>query len=373
MRDTRWPAWSRRADSLETAASVARARALVLRYGWNAMAYQILNPGIRFWFGDNGESVVGYVAAAGYRVVAGAPVGSPEQLASIAEAFTVDAWRNGQRVCFFGAQARLADALRAAGPLAELLLGAQPLWRPARLVATVEGKASLRAQLARARNKGVTISQWEGARAQNHPDLLRCLDAWLRTRGLPPMHFLIEPDTLARILDRRVLVAERGGRVVGYLIASPVPLRDGWLIEQMIRGEGAPNGTVELLLDTAARAMTEEGAEYLTLGLSPLSRRAGIPQRPQPALIHLLLWWVRAHTRRFYNFEGLDAFKAKFQPEGWEPVYAITQAPRIPLRLLYAIAGAFGGERPPIFIGRALVRAAWQELHWAKRALRPHD
>jgi phosphatidylglycerol lysyltransferase len=369
MRDTRSLIRSPQADAAETSTSVAAARAFVLRYGWNAMAYQILNPGIRLWFGADGESVVGYVVAGGYCVVAGAPVGPPDQLGSIAQAFSESARRAGRRVCFFGAQERLAAALRAEGALAELLLGAQPVWRPHQLVATIEAKASLRAQLTRARNKGVTISQWEGGRAQNHPDLLRCLRSWLATRGLPPMHFLIEPDTLARVLDRRVLVAEQAGRVMGYLVASPVPLRHGWLIEQMIRGPGAPNGTVELLLATAARAMTDEGAAYLTLGLSPLSRRVGIPQHPQPPLIHLLLWWVRAHTRRFYNFEGLDAFKAKFRPEGWEPVYAIAQAPRIPLRLLYAIAGAFGGEPPPIFIGRALARAAWQELHWAQRTL----
>ena len=353
-----------------TDATLERARGLVLRYGWNAMAYQILNPGIRLWFGADGESVVGYVNAAGYRVVAGAPVGPPEQLDAIATAFTADAKRNGRRVCFFGAQERIAAALRQRGPLAELLLGAQPVWHPKRLVATVEGKASLRAQLARARNKGVTITQWDAAQAQNNADLLRCLQAWLASRGLPPMHFLIEPDTLARILDRRVLVAEQAGRVVGYLVASPVPLRNGWLVEQMIRGAGAPNGTVELLLDTAARAMAIDGAEYVTLGLSPLSRRGGVPQLPQSPPIHLLLWWVRAHTRRFYNFEGLDSFKAKFQPEGWEPVYAIAQAQHIPLRVLYAIAGAFGGEPPPLFIGRALLRAAGQELRWASQRLR---
>lgn len=351
-------------------AALERARALVLHYGWNAMAYQILNPDIRLWFGADGESVVGYVDAAGYRVVAGAPVGPPEQLDAIASAFSADAQRGGRRVCFFGAQERLSAALRERGPLAELLLGAQPVWRPARLVATVKGKASLRAQLARARNKGVTITRWDAAHAQNSPALLRCLGDWLDSRGLPPMHFLIEPDTLARILDRRVLVAELGGRVVGYLVASPVPLRDGWLIEQMIRGAGAPNGTIELLLDTAARAMAEKGAEYVTLGLSPLSRHAGIAQLPQSPLVLLLLWWVRAHTRRFYNFEGLDTFKAKFQPEGWEPVYAITRAPHVPLRALYAIAGAFGGEPPPLFIGRALVRAAGQELRWAGATVR---
>ncbi|HYU33275.1 MAG TPA: hypothetical protein VEW48_14030 [Thermoanaerobaculia bacterium] len=83
--------------------------------------------------------------------------------------------------------------------------------------------------------------------------------------------------------------------------------------------------------------------------------------------IRLSLAWVRVHGRRFYNFAGLEHFKSKFQPEGWEPIYAVTNRPRISVRTLYAIAGAFGGTSPIVFIGRALLRALRQEAHWALR------
>ncbi|MFP5356370.1 MAG: hypothetical protein ACLGIK_14675 [Gemmatimonadota bacterium] len=41
------------------------ARTLVLRHGWNAVAYQILNPGMRRWFSQDGDAVAGYVEIAG--------------------------------------------------------------------------------------------------------------------------------------------------------------------------------------------------------------------------------------------------------------------------------------------------------------------
>ena len=73
-------------------------------------------------------------------------------------------------------------------------------------------------------------------------------------------------------------------------------------------------------MDAALRTFAEEGADYVTLGLAPLSRRAGVPdERPFPGL-RLILAWIRAHGRRFYNFDGLDAFKAKFKPDAWEPL-----------------------------------------------------
>jgi phosphatidylglycerol lysyltransferase len=200
--------------------------------------------------------------------------------------------------------------------------------------------------------------------AGGHPELRRCLSEWLATRGLPPMHFLVEPQTLERLYDRRVFVAERGGAVIGYLVSSPVPLRNGWLIEQVVRGADAVNGTNELLVDTAVRAAAASGSSYITLGLSPLSKRGATPSDSNPLWLRVLLAWVRAHGRRFYNFEGLDAFKAKFQPERWEPVYAIANEPRFSPVMLYAIAAAFTHGRPVNAVTLALWRALCQEVEW---------
>jgi phosphatidylglycerol lysyltransferase len=328
------------------------------------MAYQILNPGIRHWFSAGGDAVVGYVCANRVRVVAGAPVCAAERLAAVAAEFAADTHRAGERLCYFGAEERLLDLLAERGPASALLLGAQPVWDPRGWRAILAGKASLRAQLARARNKGVTVRPSRQETAAERVALRRCLADWLERRGLPPMHFLVECDILPLLLDRRLFVAERAGEVIGFLVASPIPRRGGWLIEQIIRGRRAPNGTNELLLDTAINALAEEGARYVTLGLSPLSR--AVPQRPVPPWsVRLLLAWVRVHGRRFYNFAGLEAFKRKFQPEHWEPVYAITEGRRISLGTLYAIAGAFGGTSPVLFIGRSLLRSAAQELRWA--------
>ena len=180
------------------------------------------------------------------------------------------------------------------------------------------------------------------------------------------MRFLVEPQTLGNLHDRRVFVAERAGQIVGYLVASPVPLRCGWLVEQIIRGKSAPNGTVELLLDAAMRDTAAAGSDYLTLGLSPLSQYAPVTNVYQPIWIQLLLAWVRAHTNRFYNFAGLDQFKSKFQPSHWEPIYAVSNERTTSFRSLYAIAWAFGGKSPVLFVGQALLRALWQEIRWLR-------
>lgn len=332
-----------------------------MTYGWNATAYQIINPGIQHWFSATHEAVVGFVEQAQVWVVAGAPVCPREKIAEVVAEFERDASKAGKSVCYFGAEARLESVLVHSPRHAMFQLGAQPAWHPAKWREIYQHHTSLRAQLNRARNKHVTITEWAADRAYGHAELERCLRDWLSTRGLPPMHFLVEPQTLERLFDRRIFVAERAGRVAGFLVASPVPQRNGWLIEQTIRSAGAVNGMVELLIDTAVRDMASIQSEYVTLGLSPLSTRADAGNT-NPLWLRALLSWVRVHGQRFYNFEGLDTFKAKFQPERWEPVFAIVNEPRISPLFLYAIAAAFTAGNPLGAIGRAFSRAMKMEI-----------
>lgn len=343
-----------------------RARDLVLRFGWNSTCYQILNPGIRLWFSAVHPAVVGYVQTRGRRVVGGAPVCDAEHLPAVAAEFERLARDAGDRVVYFGAEERLGSVYAHSPGHSAILLGAQPVWRPAEWATLVQSRASLRAQLNRARNKGVSVELWPTERAQRSPVLHRCLDEWLATRGLPPLHFMVEPETLDDLADRRVFVASRGGHAIGFLVASPIPARNGWLTEQFVRGQGAPNGTAELMIDAAVCWMAEAGADYVTLGLAPLSRRAG-EDSDQSVLLKVAFGWVRAHGRRFYNFGGLDSFKAKFCPSRWEPVYAIANEHGFSVHSLYAIASAFTEGHPLRTVVSGIVDAVRQEVRWMRQ------
>jgi lysylphosphatidylglycerol synthetase-like protein (DUF2156 family) len=294
-------------------------------------------------------------------------------------------------VCYFAAGTRLEGLLAARGGYARAVIGAQPVWDPSSRADFVGDHPSLRAQLHRARNKGVTVREWPASLASDDPGLRANLREWLEDRNMPPMGFLVEPRTLPRLWDRRVFVAERDGRPAAYLVASPVPRRNGWLIEQVVRGRQAPNGTAELLVDAAYRAAHAEGLRYFTLGLAPLSRvldPAGNPAggsiggsmggssgEPNPLWLDFAFGWLRAHGRRFYDFEGLEVFKSKFRPAEWEPIYALCRGTFTP-RILLAIAGVFAQGRPFHFLAGALGRALKQEAAWFRERIlsrRPDD
>jgi phosphatidylglycerol lysyltransferase len=348
----------------ENTNSLPRVRELVWEYGWNSTTFQIINPGIKHWFSKTGDAVLGFVRSRGTRVVVGAPVCARERLANVAEEFERDACESGDSVCYFGAEQRLESIYQKDKNHSLLLLGAQPAWSPQNWAEIVSSKSSLRAQFNRAKNKGVRVSEWTSDEATDNAELIGCLQEWLETKGLPPLHFMVETKTLSRLSGRRIFVSEKEKRVMGFVIASPVPQRNGWLIEQNVRAADAPNGTAELQIDSAIRSLAESGADYVTLGLSPLSTHADVKMKSASPLIRFILAWTRAHGKRFYNFNGLDAFKSKFQPEIWEPVYAISNEKRFSLHTLHAIAWAFCGGSVSLTILRAMRHALVTEIRW---------
>lgn len=336
---------------------------MVRRYGWNTTCSQILNPGIHHWFSSSGDAVVGYARWAGIRVVVGAPVCAEERLDQVLNEWHADADQAHEGVCYFGAEGRLRSRLGSCPGFSNVVLGAQPMWTPDSFLRAIASSRSLRYQLNRARNKGVAIEEWPSSRGDD-PRLWGILSDWLATRGLPAMRFMVEPATLAHLGDRRLFVAVREGKPVGFVTMSPAPARDGWLTEQFPRGRDAPNGTVELCLAEAIRAIVP-GSEMVTMGIVPLSLRAG-EEDGNPAWLELTMRWARAHGRRFYDFEGLDQFKAKFAPDRWEPIYAISRESSFSPRTLWAIAGAFSAGSPLVALAKGLGRAVAQEWRWIK-------
>ncbi len=350
--------------------TLTRVRDLVLRYGWNATAYQALASDMQHWFDRDGEAAVAYVSRLGVWVAAGAPLCAAERVAAVVGNFEREAARQGCGVCWFGAAGRMRDALADLPAHVLLTIGAQPTWNPAHWADILRGNKSLRAQLNRAKNKGVLVREIPPEIAAGRGDLQDCLDDWLEHHPLPTLHFLTAPVTLDRLSDRRVWAAEIGGAAIAFLVATPIPARRGWLIEQIARRSHAPNGANELLVDAAMRDLAADGSDYVTLGLVPLARRADASSKAASPAARLLLRWGRSHGRRFYNFAGLDAFKSKFQPEEWEPLFIICPGKAVSLRVLLATLAAFGQGPLPLLFAAAIARSLRQEALWLGKRLR---
>jgi phosphatidylglycerol lysyltransferase len=357
---------------VSAAAARDRAREIALAYGWHSTSYQILNPGIRYWFSAAHAAVVGYVRRDHMLLAAGSPVCAEGVLPSVCSEFEAFAKTQSCGVCYVCAEERLRTVLAGASRYAAIALGAQPVWNPHTWPAIIRHRSSLRAQLHRAMNKGVEVETIATQSAARDPELRRVLREWLEGRRLPPLHFLVEPNVLdGELAERIVFVARRRGVPIAFLVASPVRARNGYLVELLARSATAPNGSSELLIDAAMRRFAGEGCDYATLGLVALAHAADEEILRNPGWLRMLMYFARAHANRFYNFRGLEHFRVKMAPDRWEAVYAISNEPRFSIRSLYAMGGAFSGIAPWAAIGRGVLRAVGDEFGLMMRHLRP--
>jgi phosphatidylglycerol lysyltransferase len=340
-----------------------RALAVLRRHGWNATSFQILEPGFRYWFED--DVCVAYIDTGSAWVAAGAPIGPPHLVPAAAQRFVVAAAGNGRRSCFFGTEDRFATA----SPFAAMRIGEQPIWDPRAWEETLRGAASLRAQIRRARAKGVEVRPFDprllseaGGEARRQVDGL--IARWQAAHPMPPMGFLVQMHLDSAIEERRLFAAHLGGSMVGFLSMVPVFARQGWFIEDLLRLPEAPNGTAELLVDAALRAAADDGSGYVTLGLAPLAGEVGP--------------WLRLARRTglpLYDFRGVHAFKAKLRPQSWSPIYISYPRAQTGIATVYDALAAFarGGllrfgvetllRRPSVLIqALALILIPWTIL-----------
>lgn len=289
----------------------ARALAALRRDGREATSFQALEPDCAYWF--DGDALVAYVDTGSAWVAAGAPIAPPSRVREVAHGFVAAARAARRRACFFAVE---SDFITATGFTATKV-GEQPVWDPQAWGDTLKGARKLREQLRRARAHGVKVTVVEGRELYADGGArARALDAmaarFIETRGMAPMGFLVDLRPTLLSEEKRYVFAEREGAVVEALAAAPVYARGGWLFEDLLRGDDAPNGCSELMLDAAMRAAAAEGSRYATLGMVPLAGVGG------------WMRFVADRTRWLYDFTGLHAFRARLRPTRWDAVYLAT-------------------------------------------------
>lgn len=320
--------------------------------GTHATSFQILEDGYTYWFDPAVPApgaVVAYAEHGRYRVVAGVPLAPESRVAEVAAHFIADAAASDQRVLFFQVDEEFVAGLRellGAAAVDAVPIGEMPEWTPSGYHTDGPSRRTLRGQVQRARNAGVQVRAVHPEELEAAPGALRSeiegvLAAWLEDRRMSAMRFLVDLQPFHLPRERRYYVAEVGDRAVGFLAAIPIYQRRGWFFEDIIRVPDAPNGAVELLVDTAMRDAAAQGDEYVTLGLSPL---AGVRLEPGPhPLMRRTFAWCFRRLGPLYSFDGIRRFKQRFEPDEWQTQYLVQCPPALGASSVHAVLSAFAG------------------------------
>ncbi len=317
---------------------------LVRRYGYETQSFLSLYGGMKVWYAAEPEAAVVYRQVGRVAVVAAAPLAASEHLAETTHRFLKYCDQQGLDCLMLPIGPRFAEVALSCG-MALLGVGESgffklPGWKPAG-----DRAKKVRAGVNQARRAGVRIERYDPAQNQDagaRAEIESLCQVWINTREVDALGWLLELDPFSLREHKRYFLARNAeGRLEGMLACSPIYARCGWYLEDLIRRPDAERGVSELLVVEAIKHLSAEGAELATLATSPL---AGIePDRLTTSFKPLarVLALIYEHLDAFYHFKALHHFKSKFGPSFVEPEYAAIYPPRIRLRTVYAVIGAF--------------------------------
>lgn len=165
-------------------------------------------------------------------------------------------------------------------------------------------------------------------------------DAWLLAHGGREKGFSLGRFDTATLRREPMALARCEGKVVAF--ANIWTGGSEASVDLMRHLPEAPHGVMDFLFVELMLWAGGEGFEWFNLGMAPLSGLADHPLAPVWAKIGLE---VARRGGRYYGFEGLRAFKAKFDPV-WTPRYIA--APPTALAAALLDATRLIGRAPPI-------------------------
>ena len=174
------------------------------------------------------------------------------------------------------------------------------------------------------------------------PQLRDVSEDWLRLKAGAEKGFSLGFFDESYLQRFPVAVIERDGRVVAFSNLWPGPRGVELSLDLMRYSTAAPKGVMEALLVHVIVWGKAEGYQRFALGMAPLSGFEASPMAPLWSRIGAFLY---EHGEAVYSFQGLRAFKEKFNPS-WEPRYlAYPGGLRLPLALADTSALIAGGYR----------------------------
>ena len=263
---------------------------------------------------------------AGRPLALGDPFGDPAAASEAINAYAEMCGRQGWKPVWYQTTAQNLDVYRQAG-LHAVKIGEDAQIALANFSMAGKKYVKLRNDLRRIEKAGVVLEVF-GPEAPPSVECIAEMDAI--SRGWRKAHRANEGwfamggfDPSSRLFtESRYFVARdmNTGRMLAFTSFVPVfgpgAVR-GWTLDLMRRQPETLHGVMDYLIVSAATQFAAEGAETLSLGLSPL---AGADDPAEAAATSSIRRFLYTRLNRAYNFQGLHTFKSKFATH-WEPRY----------------------------------------------------
>lgn len=266
---------------------------------------------------DSGRSALMYRIQGRNWIALHEPFGDPEEFRQLAWTFHDAAYAANGHPVFYSVGTALIPLWLEMG-LALIKMGEEAVVPLKGFSLDGPSRKRLRGSHNRALRDGLSFEVMHPPFADGFMDQLKAIsDAWLTTKTGGEKGFSVgafDPDVLSRA---PIAVVRHDGRIVAFANLWVTDLQQTASIDLMRHSDDAPSGMMEFLFTELLLYFAAQGFAEFSLGNAPLS---GLEARRGASLSTRLGALVYRHGRQFYNFEGLRAFKGKFDPE-WRPIY----------------------------------------------------
>jgi lysyl-tRNA synthetase, class II len=306
------------ADLAAAASERQEARVLVERFGTDTLSAFKLRPDIAYRFSADRSAFVGYAVLGRTMLVAGDPVGAPEDSLALIGELREQARELRLRLGVLGVSEQARGLWDAAG-LHTMYIGDEALVDTDTFSLQGRRIRKVRQSVARLRRAGYTCEY--AIQGDLGDDVLSELDA-LRQRalgGATECSFAWSMEGIGGEHQRDCVVVvarDEEGEARAVLQFAPTFERPALSLSIMRRDVGTPNGLMEFLVVAAIEGSRQHGIAELSLNFAAFGRWVREPRSR-------LEWMGGRLTHvgsRFVQMESLQRFNAKFFPR-WEPRY----------------------------------------------------
>lgn len=296
-------------------------------------------------FSSAGDAFIMYGVKGRSQIALFDPVGPKEAWHELVVAFVRHARQNGLRPVFYQVSPQFLPLAVEAG-LSPLKLGEQAIVDLQSFSLAGGDWLKLRRSINRAERDGLEFSYIEPA---DLPAILQDLkavsDSWLSGHQAAEKGFSLGTFCEAYLAQQSLAVIRDHGRIVAFASIMTTADQQDAFIDLMRHIPGTHRGMMDLLFARLMESLKAKGFETLNMGMAPL---AGLPTHAAAPVWNHIGRHVFEHGERYYNFKGLQAFKAKFDPR-WEPRYLAVAGAGLPLGSLLDVTMLIGGGLGGLF------------------------
>jgi phosphatidylglycerol lysyltransferase len=319
-----------------------RAKEIVEQYGHSSLARLTLFEDKAYYFSPSGRSVISYVPKGRGAVALGDPIGPAEDRREVILGFQQFCQQNDWYPAFYQTLPADLELYRSLG-FKFLKIGEEAIVNLKAFTLQGKGAKNLRNALNRLVKLGYKVTFYQPPLKDKLLKHLREIsDEWLNMMQGSEKKFSVGWFDESYLRECEIAVVQKeSGEITAFANIIPEYQLNEITIDLMRRRKEVEHGTMDFLFISLFQHFKERDYEGFNLGLSAL---AGLGETKTSPRLEKVLHYLYQHLNQFYNFQGLHAFKEKFQPR-WEPRYLVYPGTTALPEVVVALVRADSGDR----------------------------